>query len=54
MLADVDIGKIIQNLDSKKVQHSVSIRIVKICSNYICIPFEMNFKQTLLTSVFLS
>ena len=51
-----DIGKIIPNLDSNKAHghDNISIRMLKICGDSICVPLEMIFKQTLLTGVFLS
>ena len=49
-----DIGKIIQNLDSNKAHghDNLSIRMLKICGNSICLPLEMIFKLALLTGVF--
>ena len=49
-----DIGKIIQNLDSNKAHghDNLSIRMLKICGDSVCLPLEMIFKQTLLTGVF--
>ena len=49
-----DIGKIIQNLDSNKAHghDNLSIRMLKICRDSICVPLEMIFKQALLTGVF--
>ena len=48
-----DIGKIIQNLDSNKAHghDNLSIRMLKICGDSVCLPLEMIFKQTLLTGV---
>ena len=49
-----DIGKIIQNLDSNKAHghDNLSIRMLKICGDSICVPLEMIFKQAFLTGVF--
>ena len=49
-----DIGKIIQNPDSNKAHghYNLSIRMLKICGDSVCLPLEMIFKQTLLTGVF--
>ena len=49
-----DIGKIIQNLDSNKANEhdDLSICMLKICGNSICLPLKMIFKQALLTGVF--
>ena len=49
-----DIGKIIQNLDSNKAHghDNLSIRMLKICGDSICVPLKMIFKQALLTGVF--
>ena len=49
-----DIGKIIQNLDSNKAYRhdNISICMLKICGDSICVPLEMIFKQALLTGVF--
>ena len=49
-----DIRKIIQNLDSSKSHghDNLSIRMLKICGDSICLPLEMIFKQALLTSMF--
>ena len=49
-----DIGKIIQNLDSNKAHghDNLSIGMLKICGNSICLPLEMIFKLALLTGVF--
>ena len=49
-----DIGIIIQNLDSNKTHghDNISICILKICGDSICLPLEMVFKQALLTNVF--
>ena len=49
-----DIRKIIQNLDSNKAHghDNLSIRMLKICGDSICLPLEMIFKQALLTGVF--
>ena len=51
-----EIGKIIQNLDSNKAHghNNLSIRMLKICADSICVPLEMIFKQALLTGVFSS
>ena len=48
------IGKIIQNLDSNKAHghDNLSIYMLKICGDSICIPLQMIFKQALLTGVF--
>ena len=49
-----DIRKIIQNLDSNKAHghDNLSIRMLKICGDSICLPLEMIFKQALLTGMF--
>ena len=48
-----DIGRIIQDLDSSEgYGHNISIHILKICGDSICIPFEMIFNIALLTCVF--
>ena len=49
-----DIGKIIQNPDSNKAHghDNLSIRMLKICGDSICLPLEMIFKQVLLTGMF--
>ena len=49
-----DIRKIIQNLDSSKAHghDNLSIRMLKICGDSICLPLEMIFKQALLTGMF--
>ena len=49
-----NIGKIIQNLDSNKVHghHNLSVPMLKICSDSICVLLGMFFKQALLTGVF--
>ena len=49
-----DIGKIIQNLDSNKAHghDNLSILMLKICGDSICVPLEMIFKQAVLTGVF--
>ena len=49
-----DIGKIIQSLDSNKAHghDELSIYMLKICGDSICLPLEMNFKQALLSGVF--
>ena len=51
-----DIGKIIRNLDSNKAHghDNLSIPMLKTCSDSICVPLEMIFKQALLTGVFSS
>ena len=51
-----EIRKIIQNLDSNKAHghNNLSIRMLKICADSICVPLEMIFKQALLTGVFSS
>ena len=48
-----DIGKIIQNLDSKKPhgQDNISIRMLKISGDSIYVPLEMIFQQALFTGV---
>ena len=49
-----DIGKIIQNLDSNKTDghDNLSIRMLKICGDSICVPLEMIFKQAIFAGVF--
>ena len=50
-----DIGKNIQNLDSNKAHghNSISIRMLKMCGDSICVSLEMMiFKQALLTVLF--
>ena len=49
-----DIEKIIQNLDSNKAHghDNLSIHMLEICGDSICVPLEMIFKQALLTGVF--
>ena len=51
-----EIGKIIQNLDLSKAHghDNISIRMLKICGDSVCVPLEMNFKQDFLTGVFTS
>ena len=48
-----DIGKIIQNLDSKKPhgQDNISIGMLKICGDSIYVPLEMIFQQAIFTGV---
>ena len=48
------IRKIIQNLDSNKIQghDNISIHMLKICGDCIRVPLEMIFKQALLTGLF--
>ena len=49
-------GKIIQNVDLNKSHghDNISIRVLKICGDSICVPLETSFKQALLTGVFRS
>ena len=49
-----NIGKIIQNLDPNKSygHDNISIRMLKLRGDSICILLEMIFKQTFLTGVF--
>ena len=51
-----DTGKIIQNLDSNKAHghDNLSISMLKICGDSICVPLKVIFKQALLNCVFLS
>ena len=51
-----DIGKIIQNLGSNKAHghDNLSISMLKICGDSICVPLKVIFKQALLNCVFLS
>ena len=53
-LSAKDIGKIIQNLDSNKAygHDNLSICMLNICGDSICVPLEKIFKQALLTGVF--
>ena len=48
------IGKIIQNLDSNKAHEhdNISIRMLKVYGDSICVLLEMIFKKALLTGVF--
>ena len=50
-----DIGKIVRNLDSNIAHEhdNISLPMLKICSDYICLPSEI-FKRALLTGVFSS
>ena len=50
------IDKIIQNLDSNKAygHDNIGIHMLKICGDSIYEPPEINFRQALLTGVFLS
>ena len=49
-----DIGKIIQNLDSNKAHglDNISICMLKICGDSVCVPLKMIFKQALFTGGF--
>ena len=49
-----DIGKIIQNLDANKAHghDNISICMLKICGDSICVPLEIIFKQALIFGFF--